>query len=421
MSTKHFASIFSLVLIGLSMPLTALAQSVYGPITLERTPAQPSQFSDTFLVCNPAAEYQLVIDTAVGSKKQVASATVTLNGTKVVRPNDFKQQVTRIEKELALSGDNRLEIELSGIPGTALTLSIECVSGCLDLAFEQPIDGATLESSQVLTAGRVLNAVGEVGVSLQVTLDESSVRQAALVDADQFYVPVALQPGANTLTATATDACGYQAEQSLTVHAEAPAIDLNLSVYPPSGLVAYDTGKLTVDLTGNISSADTIASYAWDSDGDGTIDQSGAELDEITTDFSAPGIYLPTLTVTTAQGKNATATTVVQVYDALRLDAMIQPKWAGMKAELAQGDIEMALQRFAGSSQEKYRTSFGRLGDRLVDVVGNMKALRLVYAKDQIAKYDIGRDIVFDGQLRTISYPVYFSKDTDGIWKIDQF
>ena len=73
------------------------------------------------------------------------------------------------------------------------------------------------------------------------------------------------------------------------------------------------------------------------------------------------------------------------------------------------------------STQEKYRTSFGRLGDRLVDVVGNMKALRLVYAKDQIAKYDIERDIVFDGQLRTISYPVYFSKDNDGIWKIDQF
>ena len=361
MFAQRLVSIFSLMLIGLSMPLTVLAQTVYGPITLERAPTQPSQFSDTFLICNPAAEYQLVINTATGSKKQVASATITLNGTKVVRPNDFKQQVSRIEKDIELTSDNRLEIDLAGIPGTALSLSIECVSGCLDLAFEQPIDGATLESSQILAIGRVLNGTGEIGVSLKVAADEDSYRQAVLVDTDRFFAPVALQSGINTLTATVTDTCGYQTEQTITVHAEAPAIALSLSAWPPSGLVDYDSGKLTVDLTSDIVSSDSIASYAWDVDGDGTVDQSGAELDEITTDFSAPGVYLPTLTVTTVQGESATLATVVQVYDAQRLDALIQPKWMGMKAELAQGDIESALRYFYRGEQSRYRDVLEKL------------------------------------------------------------
>lgn len=50
-----------------------------------------------------------------------------------------------------------------------------------------------------------------------------------------------------------------------------------------------------------------------------------------------------------------------------------------------------------------------------------MAEIELVYVKDSIAKYRIRRMQVFESQMREITYYIYFTKDVDGLWKIEQF
>jgi len=50
-----------------------------------------------------------------------------------------------------------------------------------------------------------------------------------------------------------------------------------------------------------------------------------------------------------------------------------------------------------------------------------MQNIELIYLKEDIAKYRIRREQVFEGQTRTITYYIYFTKNRDGIWQIEQF
>jgi len=50
-----------------------------------------------------------------------------------------------------------------------------------------------------------------------------------------------------------------------------------------------------------------------------------------------------------------------------------------------------------------------------------MQTIELIYLKEAIAKYRIIRQQVFEGQMATITYYIYFTKNPEGIWQIEQF
>ena len=45
----------------------------------------------------------------------------------------------------------------------------------------------------------------------------------------------------------------------------------------------------------------------------------------------------------------------------------------------------------------------------------------MIYLKDHVAKYRINRALNIDGTPQTITFYIYFVKDDNGIWKIQQF
>jgi hypothetical protein len=47
-----------------------------------------------------------------------------------------------------------------------------------------------------------------------------------------------------------------------------------------------------------------------------------------------------------------------------------------------------------------------------------MQDIQLIWTGDQAAKYRIRRTELYGGQMRTITYYIYFHTDNDGLWKI---
>jgi len=64
---------------------------------------------------------------------------------------------------------------------------------------------------------------------------------------------------------------------------------------------------------------------------------------------------------------------------------------------------------------------YNLLGSNLSNKVNQMQDIELIYAKGERAKHRIRRDHVIDGQTVTITYYIYFSKDGNGLWKIEKY
>ena len=54
----------------------------------------------------------------------VSSSTVTLNGTEILGPNDFNQNVAYLEVPVALQAQNTLSVEVRGKPGGAMIIKL---------------------------------------------------------------------------------------------------------------------------------------------------------------------------------------------------------------------------------------------------------------------------------------------------------
>jgi hypothetical protein len=86
-----------------------------------------------------------------------------------------------------------------------------------------------------------------------------------------------------------------------------------------------------------------------------------------------------------------------------------------LKSALAAGDIETAVSYFANSVADEYTVVLGELQAVLPNMASGMGELQLVYTDGNIAQYEMFHD---EGGGVISSFPVYFSKDADGNWKI---
>lgn len=393
----------------------SLAAPLFGPEKFTREAGTPDTVSRTFAACTTGATYRLVLENNAEGRNRINSATLNLNGKEIVRPSDLNQRVERVEKEVSLQGENTLTVRLASNPGGFLTISLFCVSGCMDLTITSPDPGSTVNRARTLVQGNLVNAPRETGVVLTSAGSTGESTALAQVQENLFAGLVPLQPGENTLTATATDACGYRISREVVLHADSTQEQLRLSALPVSGILdAAGTFEVALEAEANMPNP---ANYAWDVDGDGTIDQSGANLSTVTAQYQQPGIYFPQVTITDAQGATFSETTVVNVLSAAEMDAILKTKWERMTSRLNSRDIEAAVSYFSDASQEKYRGMFTFLRDQLPEIAAEMNNLQLIYLKDGRAKYRIRG--LEEGQ--EITYYIYFHQLSDGIWKIHQF
>jgi hypothetical protein len=232
----------------------------------------------------------------------------------------------------------------------------------------------------------------------------------AAVDGQRFAVLAPVHPALTELVAVATAADGATAEARQPITVTSAGIPLVLDVRPASGLAP-------LAVTFSLSTPDSIAEVALDLESDGSVDFQGPSLHGRSFAYGAPGLYLPSVTITNGQGQRRTTTAVLQVYDPAAFDALLQGKWTTMKDALRRGDVDAALRSVALSARDDYRELLAGLTVSLSQIDLVLTDISLVTLNDRRAEYQMTRT---DDDVR-LSYFVLFVKDGDGVWRLKFF
>jgi hypothetical protein len=152
-----------------------------------------------------------------------------------------------------------------------------------------------------------------------------------------------------------------------------------------------------------------------DADGDGTTDADETTLETFQFTYRQPGLYLPRLTATDANGQVTTVVTMVHVADREAMDARILPVWRGVKDALRAGDVPAACRFVHSETRAQYEEVWKLLpAAKLKDIDEIMTQIKLVQVGPGDAEYEMVR--VEDG--RPFSYGVRFGIDHDGLWRL---
>ena len=278
------------------------------------------------------------------------------------------------------------------------------------LSITSPADGETITTPYVLVQGTITGTTAEVGVTANGI--------AALTDSGRFAANrVPLAPGANTITVTATDGAGNVASAAINVNCQPATAFIELIPDVVSGIA-----PLTVNFRINAPFAMDTATSEAGAIGPAPMDSvTFIDSEHFTALVSTPGLYVVTARVTDAAGTVYTDAAAIAVMDKAGLDALLKAKWNGMKAALAAGDIEGGLVYFLPQSKKRYRDAFTAISADLPQIFANLPDAEMIYAKEGRVKYRVNRLHDINGTPVTITYYVYFVKNLQGIWQIEQF
>ena len=297
-------------------------------------------------------------------------------------------------------------ITVEGAGGTETnTVTVTVIP--IGIYINSPSDGDTILRPDVMVKGTIDKPLEqEMGITVNGVI--------AFIDGNQFVANhVPLEEDDNTITATAIDMEGNTVTDSITVYAETTGDFIRITADPDSGVAPFGT-TLEVETTFTFTNEPVF-------------DYTGPDLvefpdqGEYNVTITTPGVYYFTVEATDDQSYVYTDTLAVEALDLAQLDALLTAKWGGSKSKLVAGNVEDALQYIHGTSRDKYESIYEFLGDDLPTLAAQMQDIELIYAEGDRAKYRISRDHDIDGEIVTLTYYIYYSKDVDGLWKIESY
>jgi hypothetical protein len=260
--------LLALVLLALASARPGFAQGtpdqvLFGPTQYNRTDGVPNEYSGSFSVpASVGAPFKLrIVNGAANGQNRSNSGRVTLNGTQVVGPNDFGQNVALIERSVNLGPNNTIQVRLTSAPGSYITLSVlgtRILPVPTSLA-PNPIS-ITVGATGTLTA--TLSPSPTTPGILSVTSGNTavaSVPASVSFAAGQTTVQLPVTGLAAGTTSVTASANGGSASATVNV---TPAPATIASLAPPTLTVTQgSTGSLTVNISA-AQSTDTTVSVA---------------------------------------------------------------------------------------------------------------------------------------------------------------
>ncbi|HVO22890.1 MAG TPA: hypothetical protein VMW56_04610 [Candidatus Margulisiibacteriota bacterium] len=278
--------------------------------------------------------------------------------------------------------------------------------GNIVVAVTDTVSAVTTDGNEMTVRGTLASLPnGTVGVTANGT--------PGLVEGNQFVVRLPVDASMTGFTLSVRDFSGILSAVRVPVTAPtgAPGPAVVLRATHAAGLVPLTTGF-------TYSSPISITHLSLDADRDGTPDADETTIGTFTCTYAQPGLYLPRLTVTDADGNSYTTIGIVHVADPGVMDARLQPVWQGVKDALRVGDVSGAAQFVHSETRAVYQNAWNQLpGAVLATVDQIMTSIQLDAVGPAGAQCDMHRDD--DGQ--TFSYPVSFGLDTDGLWRVRRF
>ncbi len=343
--------------------------------TLTATPAQINQSESTTLTWS-TTDADTVTISEIGS--------VAPNGEHTVAPS---QTSTYILTALGSGGVVTATATVDVISPITITITHPAASH--------------VDRPDILVAGTVTHANG---LETRVLVNDIP----AMVSDGRFalnHLPLA--EGDNTITITALDDQGNFAQEELTIAANTGEDYVSLEVSPESCLSPAEVNLRTGGTVTPQSS--TLADT-----GPGAVTYQSATANTWDASMTATGFYFFTLEAVAANNQMYTDTVAVQVLDEAAMDQSFKAKWNRLRAAMAAGDAQGALNEISTRSRASYAYHFNLLPQHLPVAAEELSDIRMVYIRETFAEYEMIS--VYQGQ--TYSYPVKFIRDTDGVWRI---
>lgn len=369
----------------------------------------PLTYQETLLLPYQNARYTLRLTSGYYGTQEAKNVSVLLNDVEIVDSAALRS-ANPVERAVAPLKENDLTVTLKGQGGNFVTVELIC-DGCTPIRITSPLEGEYFQMPTITVQGELgCSADGNTGVIVNGVV--------ALVDGTRFvanHVPP--QPNGGMIKADLVNGQGaVTASAQIITRADTGVEYVTLQSDKDIGLAPFDA-KLTLS-----SAAYPIARAVVTCTGpagDAPVQQ--IDIGNYTVTFSQPGLYTCTADAYWGMPEPLRDTIGIYVQSKETLDALLQAKWGGMKAALAEGEVEKALTGFLEGSKAKYRNSFTRLQAQLPTLAAGMRTPEFISAGDGVARYRISRDQVYNGENLTVWYDVYFARDAYGIWKIDRF
>ena len=268
-----------------------------------------------------------------------------------------------------------------------------------------PALGSTVNAGTIIIRGVVEGPFAhEVGVSVN--------GGAASVSSGQWVAEISLEPGVQSVTATATTIAGLQATESVTVTVlPATAGGLLLSASPRSGVAPLTIAWSLSNQTGR-----RLEQFELDEYGTGVFAAPASNFDGAQTTYTTPGVYFPVLRATDDQGVRYTAATVISVADPSAVTMRFQGLWTSFKQRLQAGDIQGALNHLAPVVRARFEAVFEKLGPDLPAIAAGFDNLQVLEQIEDIAETVLVQQE--NGSPRL--YFVYYRRDNLGRWLIEE-
>jgi PKD repeat protein len=337
-------------------------------------------------------------------------ALVDVNGISAVVSGDGRFIATGI---LLSKGENVITAHANFEGITALhTINVNYTGeqiAPISISIISPEANATINRAEITVSGTFVSDAEEISINVNGIFAD--------IYSNKFVANgIPLVEGDNVIIVNALDSNGAIGRAEITLNAVTTAPYITLSSNITSGI-----SPLTTYFSVSTEISGSVTNYEMDFEGDGVIDYTGTTFEDINYTYTTEGIYYPTITITDDQGNIYTDTIGIIVLNKAEIDALLKGKWEGMKGNLSNQDVEKGLEYFLESSKEAYRQAFNIIIDKLPQIISDMQDIEMIYLKDGVAKYRINRIHDINGTLQTITYYIYFVKDTEGIWKIDRF
>lgn len=185
---------------------TVTEKMLFGPEVFVRDPGSPKVAVREFTIEEGAHSCLLKVQNgSMEGESQISSAVVTLNGSEILRPEDFNQNIGSLVRPILPMLENRLEVKLNSIPSSQMTVTI------LGYYEEMDPDGDDDTDPYIELSADIVSGIAPFDISLRIegtmTITRSMVTGAG-------PAPIEVVPGPRPEEYTAT--IGKQGRYELT-------------------------------------------------------------------------------------------------------------------------------------------------------------------------------------------------------------